>query len=96
MENKIVPYILIAAVIFVFSDSIFALAEQMKLSSFFTYVLVFVSLLVICMLLIFLLRVLFGDSFLYSVHSHREFYADKERIEKMKKEVKNKKTREKK
>lgn len=95
VENRIVPYILIAAVIFVFSDYILAIVKEMNLSSFVTYSLVFISLLAICMLLIVVLKVLFGESFLYTVRSHHELYADKERIEKMKKEVKNKKSQEK-
>lgn len=90
IENKMFPYVLIAIVIFLFSDTIFAFAEQMKMSSFITNILAFVSLLIICILLIIVFRTLLGDSFLYSVRSHREFKDDKERIEKMKKQVKRK------
>lgn len=96
VENKMFPYFLIAGVIFLFSDYILAFVAQLGLATWMSYVIEFVILLVICIGMITVLRSLFGVSFLYNVHSRNEFRQEKERVDKMKQEMKKKKSQEKK
>lgn len=96
VENKVIPYIVIAGMMFLCSDYAFAFVLQFHLPLWLTYMIVIAILLLICIVVILILRLVFGDAFLFSVHSRKEFDMEKERIDKMKQELKKKKSQEKK